>query len=69
MRLPSYVDLAGDRRRDERRAVLLQALDGGLDLGDHGVDLGGLAVKETDDHGLLIDAGNEQRESRLVPLT
>jgi hypothetical protein len=44
-----HIHLAGDRRRDEGGAVLLQPLDHLLDLGDESVDLGGLAIKMSND--------------------
>src|SRR5713226_4656842 len=53
-RFTSHVDLARHGRRDEGGAVLLQPLDRLADLGDEGVDLGGLAIEESSD-GVLLD--------------
>ena len=51
----AHVDLAGHGRRDQGRAVLPQALDGGFNLGDHLVDLRGLAAQEVGDCPLFTD--------------
>ena len=55
MTWPADVDLAGDGGGDQGGTVFLKMDDGGFNLGDDGVDLGGLAVEVDGDGALFLD--------------
>ena len=52
-----HVDFAGYCCGDEGGAEFFEAVDGFLDFGDEGVDLGGFAVEEGGDGALFLMSG------------
>src|SRR6185437_12623902 len=59
-----HVDLAGHRSGDEGHAEFLEAVNGGSDVGDEGVDAGSFTVKIQHD-GLLF-AGRWARDVNVA---
>src|SRR5262245_9915034 len=62
------INLPGDCSRDQCEAIFLQTLDGRVDSGDHGVNLGSLAIEKIGDSALFVNRRARQGDP-AKPLT